>query len=186
MRMLLHQVKMERKKSLPSGPKPTIFILDKEVEELSDNELKILEIEVLEKISGQEKRFSVLCVTNYKKECPFCRSIYLKSCDATSKLVVTSNYKNTSGYRGCEQDTLIIHLKDLYSNHRSFETLSRARKNMIMIVDKRSLENKRSPPGLFHKTIKEILKHHETCENQKCKENGWEKLKVIDVEYTGE
>ena len=37
----------------------------------------------------------------------------------------------------------------------------------------------------FRKTIRGLLKHEEKCENQKCKEQGWDKLKVIDVEYIG-
>ena len=30
-----------------------------------------------------------------------------------------------------------------------------------------------------------MLKHEETCKNRECKENGWNKLKVVDVEYVG-
>ena len=30
-----------------------------------------------------------------------------------------------------------------------------------------------------------MLRHEEKCENSKCKENGWDKLKVIEVEYIG-
>ena len=53
-----------------------------------------------------------------------------------------------------------------------------------MIFDKDSLEGQ--PFELFPKAMKEMFEHHETCENQECKENGWDKLKVIDVEYIGE
>ena len=29
------------------------------------------------------------------------------------------------------------------------------------------------------------MTHDQKCKNKKCKENGWEKLKVVDVEYIG-
>ena len=37
----------------------------------------------------------------------------------------------------------------------------------------------------FQKTIKEILTHDQKCENETCKENGLNTLKVVDVEYIG-
>ena len=37
----------------------------------------------------------------------------------------------------------------------------------------------------FPNTIKEMLKHEEKCNNETCKVNGWDKLKVIEVEYIG-
>ena len=30
-----------------------------------------------------------------------------------------------------------------------------------------------------------MLSHDQKCKNKKCKENGWNKLKVVDVEYIG-
>ncbi len=38
---------------------------------------------------------------------------------------------------------------------------------------------------VFENTIKEVLTHDQNCENQKCKENGLDKLKVVDVECVG-
>ena len=37
----------------------------------------------------------------------------------------------------------------------------------------------------FPNTIKEMLKHEEKCNNETCKVKGWDKLKVIEVEYIG-
>ena len=37
----------------------------------------------------------------------------------------------------------------------------------------------------FPKTIKDILTHDQKCKNKKCKENGLNELKVVDVEYIG-
>ena len=31
-----------------------------------------------------------------------------------------------------------------------------------------------------------MLRHEEKCKNSKCKEKGWNKLKVVDVEYLGD
>ena len=38
---------------------------------------------------------------------------------------------------------------------------------------------------MFDNTMKEILTHDRKCENEKCKENRWNELKVVDVEYIG-
>ena len=37
----------------------------------------------------------------------------------------------------------------------------------------------------FLRTIKEMFKHEETCTNPKCEENGWNTLKVVDLECIG-
>ena len=60
-----------------------------------------------------------------------------------------------------------------------FECFSRA-KNLNVIISKSNL--KKWP---FYNTIKELLIHDQKCENQECKENGWDKWKVVDVEYIG-
>ena len=63
-----------------------------------------------------------------------------------------------------------------------FERFSRARQNLTGILDETTLLFVDYP---FPSTMNEMLKHEENCENEKCKENGWDKLKVINVEYIG-
>ena len=58
--------------NLPLGPKPTFFITKADPRDLSDDELKILEEKVLEKIVGQESSLSALCNGHNKEECSFC------------------------------------------------------------------------------------------------------------------
>ena len=180
--------------NLPSGPKPTFFITNKGTGELSDDELKILGRKVLEKIRGQDKSLSALCIgidfayasniiqnTDYTEECPFCKSMnaqFQTKDDSTPKLFQKGGWDDSSGFRGCEQNNLIIHFDDAIS-YTYYECFSRARQNLIVIIGKSYLE------GYLEDPIKEILTHEEKCKHQNCKENGLDKLKVVDVEYIG-
>ena len=88
---------------------------------------------------------------------------------------------DTSAYRGCEQNNLIVHfwftvLKDATW---FFECFSRVRQNLIVIIDKHYLKS----DFAFPNTIREILRHDQNCQNEVCKENALDKLKVVDVEY---
>ena len=170
--------------NLPSGPKPTFFIINKKLQELSDEELSIFETKVLKKIRGQDKSLSSMCIRGYGEECPFCRAINLKfqnKDDSTIKLFHKGGYRDSSGFRGCEQNNLILHIDDASGGAFVFEGFSRARQNLIVIISQTEL--KRNYP--FQNTIKEMLTHEKKCKNQQCKENGSDKLKVVDVEYIG-
>ena len=70
---------------------------------------------------------------------------------------------------------------DAYSYNPSFECFSRARQNLIVIIYKKYFEK----DNAFQNATKEILTHGQKCENETCKENGWNKLIVVDVEYIG-
>ena len=50
-----------------------------------------------------------------------------------------------------------------------------------MVLNKDDLEGNHP----FEAAMKQMLKHEVTCDNQTCKQNGWDKMKVIDVEYIG-
>ena len=124
------------------------------------------------------------CITGDDEECPFCKSMnsqFENKDDSTPKLVHKCYAFATSGYRGCEQNNLIIHFDYAYSGTPSFECFSRARQNLIVIISKSILEENHT----FQNTIKEILTHDQKCENEKCQENEWTKLKFVDVEYIG-
>ena len=175
-----------KRTNLPSGPKPTFFITNKQTRELSNDELRILKMKVLEKIRGQDKRLSAICSNSnqIEGECPFCRSMNSQSQnkdDSIPKLVHKGNFFDSSGFRGCEQNNLIIHIGDAFGSTPHLEWFSRARQNLILIISRTQL--RRNDP--FQYTIKEILTHDQKCKNQKCKENGWDKLKFVDTEYIG-
>ena len=179
--------------NLPSGSRPTFFINKKHPSELSIDEMKLLEKKVLQRFNDQDKSLSAICVrSSFKKafgwwekeECTFCLSInwqFPEKDGSNPKLVQIGLLDSSSGYRGCEQDNLIIHFDDVLIDSIFFESFSRARKSLIVISSKSGLEI----DNPFRKTIRGLLKHEEKCENQKCKEQGWDKLKVIDVEYIG-
>ena len=88
---------------------------------------------------------------------------------------------HSCGFNGCEQNNLIIHIDDAFGDTHSYECFSRTTQNLIVIICKSDLEI----DWTFQKTVKEILRHDRKCENQRCKENGLTKLKVVDVEYVG-
>ena len=167
--------------NLPFVPKPTFFITNKEPRYSSAEELKILEMKVLGKISGQDKSLSAICIRRYDKECPFCQSInsqFQDQDDSTPKLFHKGNDRNYFGFRGCEQNNLIFHFHDAYDD-TIFECFSRARENLMVIIDKTSLEKHKALS--FNNTIKEMLRHDRKCENEKCKENG--KLRIEGKDY---
>ena len=175
--------------NLPSGPKPTCFITNEKPDELSDDELTILKTKVVGKIRGRDKSLSAICISNFVSanvfECPFCRSInsqFQNKEDATQNLFhqeLSSSVKimNSSGFRGCEQNNLIFHILDGYASPIFMECFSRARETLMVILSKEE--------NYFSNTIKEILTHDQQCENRKCKQYGWNELKVVDVEYIG-
>ena len=83
---------------------------------------------------------------------------------------------------GRSRQNLIIHFDDNSApEFEPFEFFSRARQKLIVLLSKTALE--RDDP--WQKAIKEMLRHEEKCKNQNCKENGWNELKIIDVEYIG-
>ena len=112
-----------------------------------------------------------MCIRDYGEgECPLCRSInyrFQTKDDSTPKLFHQGAFDDSSGFRGCEQNNLIIHFDDAYSDPPLFECFSRARQNLIVIIGKSYLEI----GWTFQNTIKEILTHDQKCENEKCKEN---------------
>ena len=120
-----------------------------------------------------------------EEECSFCKSInsqFQNKDDSTPKLVHQGALWESSGFRGCEQNNLIIHFDYTgygYTGYTIFECFSRARQNLIVIISQTELKEN----SAFQNAINEMLRHEEKCENQKCKENGWNKLKVVDVEY---
>ena len=99
---------------------------------------------------------------------------------SSPKLFHKGPLNDSSGFRGCEQDNLIIHFDYVLNDAPYFERFSRARQNLIGILEETTLLFVDYP---FPSTMNEMLKHEENCENEKCKENGWDKLKVVDVEY---
>ena len=175
----------QKETNLPSGPKPTFFITNKEPRVLSDDELKTMGKKVLEKICCKDKRLSAICIRGYDEECPFCKSMnsqFQTKDDSTPKLFHKGPYVfDSSGFRGCEQNNLIIHFDYTYGYNPCFECFSRARQNLIVMIGKTYLERNRTLPN----TIKEILTHGQKCENERCKENGLDQLKVVDVEFIG-
>ena len=98
------------------------------------------------------------------------------------KLFHQGHFSNSSGFRGCEQNNIILHFDELFDHYPVFECFSRARQNLIIVVSKRVLEGDHPVP----KAIKEILKHEDKCERDTCKENLWYKWKVANVEYIGD
>ena len=159
--------------SLPYGQKPTFFIINEKTTELSENDSKFLRLRILETIDSQDSRLSVICIRYNEKECRFCRSLNSKYQNTKDiKLFQKGNFFETSGYRGCEQDNLIIHFDYLLSDARVFECISRARKTLTVILSKTRLQGQ---------TIKEMIRHETECTNKVCKDNGWDKLKVIDI-----
>ena len=52
---------------------------------------------------------------------------------------------------------------------------------VLVILKQGTVEGEFPPP--YENTMREMLTHDQKCENQKCKENGLDQLKVVDVEY---
>ena len=65
---------------------------------------------------------------------------------------------DSSGFRGCEQNNLIIHFYYAIGGDLSFECFSRARQNLIVIISQTDLKEKYA----FQETVKEMLRHEET------------------------
>ena len=85
--------------------------------------------------------------------------------------------KVSYGFRGCEQDNIVLHFSDCSnSGYLAYELFSRARKNLIVILSKKYLEE----DDPFSKTIKEILRHEENCKSPICREHQWYNKKVMD------
>ena len=170
--------------NLPSGPRPLFFITNKETRKSSDDELKELETKVSKKISGQNKSLSAICIHGYGQECTFCSSInsqFQNKDDSTPKLVHKGGFRDSSGFRGCEQNNLVVHFDYAIGGTLAFECFSRARQNLFVIISKTQLEQNET----LANAIKEMLRHEEKCENKSCKDNELDKLKVVDVEYFG-
>ena len=178
--------------SILSGPKPIFFITNEEPDASSGDEvkkfLKYLEKypKLMEIIKDQNNTLSAICFRDIdQRECRFCRSILsqFQTHDIYHpKLFHEGIPSNSSGFRGCEQDNIILHFDALYAHYPIFECFARARKILIVILSKTVLEGDHP----FQKAIKETMKHEETCKNEVCKEKRWDKLKVVNVEYKEE
>ena len=69
-------------------------------------------MKVLGKISGRDKSLSAICIRG-SGDCPFCRSMnsqFQNKDDSIPKLFHKGNNVDSFGFRGCEQNNLIIHL----------------------------------------------------------------------------
>ena len=170
---------------LPFGPKPTIFITNKELRESSDDELTILKTKIKRKISGPVKGLLfvdlfIVCINDPSRQCSFCNSLNKEY--STSEPFHTGATYDYSGYTDYEKNTVIIHLGDSGNASRLIEFFSKARINLSLIVSRSHLT---IGPLAFSRSIREILRHDKRCTNKECKENGWDKLKVVDVEYIG-
>ena len=158
-----------------------MFILHKEPDELSDNELRTLQTKVLDNLSNVHKSLSAICLNFNDDNCRFCalmNSLFPNK-DGSTKIIHNGTAFD-SAFRGCEQDNIILH-PALGSYDAVFECFSRARQNSMVILNKQDLRGVWALP----RTFKELLRHEEICNNETCKEKGWDKLKVIDVEYIG-
>ena len=84
----------------------------------------------------------------------------------------------SSGFSGCEDDVLFIHFTLTTNlNDLSFEMFSRARRRLLLLVDEDTLNFDYH----FQKTLKELMKHEENCDNESCDKQGLSKEKMIEI-----
>ena len=143
-------------------------------------------IEIL--IESKEVRSaSVICYNNEEENCQLCKQIkiHLQTQNISSNLKRMDDVLGNAldGYRGCEDDVLLLHYSStsmIYNSYIAFEMISRARQKLLLLMSEGFLhEHECMSP--FQKIIKELSKHEELCENKTCQEHGWSKKKVIEV-----
>merc|ERR1712126_353133 len=127
---------------------------------------KILEIFDIEK---RNENISIICL-NEKEDCSLCQDIKttLRINDQLSSLTSIRSYNgilSSTGFGGSEEDNVFIHLQsNLNYSYIAFELLSKSRKRLVLMMSENALNRNNS----FYKTLKELTKHGEICENKMC------------------
>ena len=168
--------------NLKSGPKPLLLTYKEEPTQWSDDSLKTVTAEVFEQIIGQEKSVLVIC-DKLEGDCGVCESInrhfYPGDLSTTRTRGVYYSRLNLCSYRGVGIDNVIIHFTTNTSHNDkiAFEFLSLARKHLIMIMSVNFLIE--VDYSLFFITLKEMISHEEQCNNQICKNEGWNDMSIV-------
>ena len=149
--------------------------------DLSKDIINDVKTKVFKKIGKPEEGSSTICLATWEYGgCALCKSInsdFQTNDDSTPRVFQIGRSNDTSGFRGAEEENIIFHFNFITLDPPIFERFSRARKNLTVILSKPIRK------CVQYNLIDELLRHDKICENPTCKENGWDKLKVIEVEY---
>ena len=166
-----------------SGHLPILVTYKKPEKKWSEEDIETVNKEITDifVISKTKEKISIIC-DNKNEDCNFCQHMKIRIKDNLSTRLKSirsdSGNLKTTGYGGCEEDNVFIHLlsKTLYDYH-NYEMFSRARKKLMLMMSENTLNKYRTLCGV----VKELRNHEQNCENKACQENGWSKKKVIEV-----